>query len=60
MRTIRRGRWKLNVHASGEHELYNLVDDPGELHNAFYDSGVEPTESVTAIDEIAAFIRAHT
>lgn len=39
VRTIRRGRWKLNVHASGEHELYDLVDDPGELHNAFADPG---------------------
>jgi arylsulfatase A-like enzyme len=38
-RTIRRGRWKLNVHASGEHELYDLEDDPDELHNAFYDRG---------------------
>jgi arylsulfatase A-like enzyme len=39
-RTIRRGRWKLTVHASGEHELYDLRADPGELHNAFWDSAV--------------------
>jgi arylsulfatase A-like enzyme len=39
LRTIRRGRWKLNVHVSGEHELYDLADDPGELHNAFGDPG---------------------
>jgi arylsulfatase A-like enzyme len=39
VRTVRRGRWKLNVHASGEHELYDLEADPGELHNAFYDHG---------------------
>jgi arylsulfatase A-like enzyme len=41
VRTIRRGRWKLNVHLSGERELYDLRDDPGELHNAFYDAGNE-------------------
>jgi arylsulfatase A-like enzyme len=41
VRTIRRGPWKLNVHASGEHELYDLEADPGELHNAFWDSGVQ-------------------
>jgi arylsulfatase len=39
VRTIRRGRWKLNVHLSGEHELYDLHSDPEELHNAFYDPG---------------------
>jgi arylsulfatase A-like enzyme len=33
-RTIRRGRWKLTVHATGETELYDLVADPGEAHNA--------------------------
>jgi arylsulfatase A-like enzyme len=45
-RTIRCGRWKLTVHASGEHELYDLQSDPAELHNAFWDPGVA--------DEIAA------
>jgi arylsulfatase A-like enzyme len=40
-RTIRRGRWKLTVHATREFELYELVADPGELHNAFYDAGNE-------------------
>jgi arylsulfatase A-like enzyme len=40
-RTIRRGHWKLTLHASGEHELYNLAGDPGEQHNAFFDSGVQ-------------------
>ena len=38
-RTIRRGRWKLTVYASGQHELYDLEADPGELHNANADSG---------------------
>ncbi|MBI3969952.1 MAG: sulfatase-like hydrolase/transferase [Chloroflexi bacterium] len=41
-RTIRRGRWKLNVHLSREFELYDLQQDPGELHNAFHDPGNEP------------------
>jgi arylsulfatase A-like enzyme len=40
-RTMRRGRWKLTLHASGEHELYDLQADPGEMHNAFWDPGVE-------------------
>jgi arylsulfatase A-like enzyme len=39
-RTIRRGRWKLTVNVSGEHELYDLRDDPGETHNAYFDVGV--------------------
>ena len=39
VRTIRRGRWKLNVHLSGEHELYDLERDPDEMHNAFHDPG---------------------
>ena len=39
VRTIRRGRWKLNVSTSGEHELYDLQADPAELHNAFGDPG---------------------
>ena len=38
VRTIRRGPWKLNVHASGEHELYDLQTDPVERHNAFADA----------------------
>ena len=37
VRTLRAGSWKLNVHQSGEHELYDLQADPGEMHNAFYD-----------------------
>ena len=38
-RTIRRGRWKLNVNLSSEHELYDLQQDSGEEHNAFHDPG---------------------
>ena len=38
VRTVRRGTWKLNVHASGEHELYDLRTDPAERHNAFADA----------------------
>jgi hypothetical protein len=39
VRTIRYGRWKLNVHGTGEHELYDLLADPGEQHNVFHDAG---------------------
>ncbi len=39
VRTIRRGRWKLNAHLTGEVELYDLRADPGELHNAVADAG---------------------
>jgi arylsulfatase A-like enzyme len=42
LRTIRLGRWKLSVHASGEHELYDLSEDPGETHNALHDAGFAP------------------
>jgi N-acetylglucosamine-6-sulfatase len=30
---IRRGPWKLNEYANGDHELYNLNDDPYELRS---------------------------
>lgn len=33
------GTWKLNVHLTGEHDLYNLTADPGERHNAIRDPG---------------------
>ncbi|SRR5579883_3045202 len=49
MRSIRRGRWKLNVHLSGEHELYDLQDDPGEMRNAFWDPA--NTEMVRSLYE---------
>ena len=41
VRTIRRGRWKLNVSTSGEHELYDLQADPAELCNAFGQPGTQ-------------------
>ena len=52
VRTIHRGRWKLNVHTSGEHELYDLAGDPGEVHNAFSDGG-----HAAVIRELAARLR---
>ncbi|MBI3972788.1 MAG: sulfatase-like hydrolase/transferase [Chloroflexi bacterium] len=36
-RTIRRGRWKMSLYATGESELYDLVADPEETHNAIGD-----------------------
>ena len=39
VRTIRQGRWKLNVSANGDCELYDLQDDPEELRNAVADQG---------------------
>ena len=39
VRTIRQGRWKLNVSANGDCELYDLQDDPEELRNAIVDRG---------------------
>lgn len=53
VRTIRRGRWKLNVHLTGEYELYDLQDDPGERHNAAYD----PNQS-SVVSELLAGLRA--
>ena len=41
VRTIRRGRWKLNVSANGDCELYDLQDDPDEIRNAVGDRGRE-------------------
>ena len=39
VRTIRQGRWKLNVSANGDCELHDLQDDPEELRNAVVDRG---------------------
>jgi len=33
-------RWKLNLHASGNHELYDLSNDPHEMRNRIDDGGV--------------------
>lgn len=32
-RTIIRRPWKYTLHANGEREMYNLLDDPGEMKN---------------------------
>lgn len=34
-RTLRRGRWKLTAHLSGEHQLFDLEVDPGETRNLY-------------------------
>ncbi|MBI3970242.1 MAG: sulfatase-like hydrolase/transferase [Chloroflexi bacterium] len=48
-RTIRRGRWKLTVDEIGDHELYDLVADPGETRNLLYRGpGREPLAEVLA------------
>jgi len=38
VRTIRRGRWKLNISTNGDCELYDLGSDPEEMRNAIMDS----------------------
>ena len=43
VRTIRGGQWKLNVSSSGEHELYDVKSDVGELHDSFRDPGSHDT-----------------
>lgn len=43
VRTIQGGQWKLNVSSSGEHELYDLKSDVGELHDSFRDPGTRDT-----------------
>jgi choline-sulfatase len=55
-RTIRRGRWKLTVHASGEHQLFDLEADPGETHNLY---GTPGQAEVTAflVDRLARWQR---
>lgn len=35
MRMVRKGDWKLTVDVLGHGQLYNLKDDPAELHNLF-------------------------
>jgi len=36
-KSIRTRRWKLNVYTNGEGELYDMEEDPDELHNLFDD-----------------------
>jgi choline-sulfatase len=42
---VRTDRWKLNYYASGEGELYDLRNDPGEERNLFTDSAYATTVS---------------
>lgn len=32
---IRKGAWKLLYHGAAPHQLFNLIDDPEELHNQY-------------------------
>ena len=58
-RTIRRGRWKLTVDESGEHELYNLVADPHETRNLLFTGGQTlPTDALAAARDLWARLRA--
>ena len=44
---VRKGRWKLLYHAAAPHQLFNIADDPDELHNRYAD---EP-EIASALEE---------
>lgn len=35
---VRRGNWKLSIYADDTCELYNLAEDPEEIHNRFTDA----------------------
>ena len=39
-RAIRTAPWKLCLYANGEGELYDMMDDPDEVHNRFEDRSV--------------------
>lgn len=45
IRTVRTRRWKLNVYLEGGRELYDLEEDPHELHNRAGDPELAPVES---------------
>ncbi len=47
-RTIRRGRWKLTVDESGDHELYDLAADPYETCNLLATNAVRPGNAGSA------------
>ena len=42
-RMIRTRQWKLCLHPRGQRELYDLVNDPDELHNLANDATLAPT-----------------
>jgi arylsulfatase A-like enzyme len=50
-RAVRRGRWKLVLHGSGEHELFDLVEDPGERVNR---AAAEPERVAELSSELTA------
>ncbi|WP_166657321.1 sulfatase-like hydrolase/transferase [Ilumatobacter fluminis] len=50
-RTIRRGRWKLSLYATGEAELYDLETDPQETRNVVDDDNED------VIDDLLARLR---
>ena len=50
---VRPDGWKFNYSPLGEHELYNLRDDPGETQNRF-----EHERHGSLVRELAAGIRA--
>ena len=45
IRTVRTRRWKLNVYLEGGRELYDLEQDPHELHNRAGEPELAPVES---------------
>jgi arylsulfatase A-like enzyme len=59
LRTIRRGRWKLTVDEDGEHELYDLRDDPCETRNLLFSARLGETPgALGALDDLWARLRA--
>ena len=43
LKMVRMGRWKLLFDMMGQGEMYDLEDDPGELHDLFNDSAYRDT-----------------
>jgi arylsulfatase A-like enzyme len=47
---LRRGPWKLSVYADDIGELYNLEEDPHELHNRYNEPGLKDIQARLSTD----------
>ncbi len=58
MRMLRRGDWKLAFDMQGHGQLYNLVDDPLELHDRYGDPDLADVQHALVAELLAWTLRA--
>jgi arylsulfatase A-like enzyme len=58
MRTLRKGDWKLDFDMQGRGQLYNLAEDPAEIHNLYGSQKTADVERELLADLLAWSLRA--